>query len=182
MGCRTELRDTEAEHKKAMAELEEMRETMERMELERAEMVAEVEAQIERALASMAVDIDDSDYGSERPLSRLSSRPGSRLSSRAQSPLSPRSSGRHLRSFPTESTLAEHYGESASDMRNSVSPIREDGEDEEEANAQAAREKAKRFSLTKDELGMQAVDEGIALKSEGIAKKVLEIQQKVCTA
>ncbi|KAL1706235.1 AEX-3 domain-containing protein [Schizophyllum commune] len=178
----SQLRDTEAEHKKAMAELEEMRETMERMELERAEMVAEVEAQIERALASMAVDIDDSDYGSERPLSRLSSRPGSRLSSRAQSPLSPRSSGRHLRSFPTESTLAEHYGESASDMRNSVSPIREDGEDEEEANAQAAREKAKRFSLTKDELGMQAVDEGIALKSEGIAKKVLEIQQKVCKA
>ena len=42
MGCRIELRDTEAEHKKAMAELEEMRETMERMELERAEMVAEV--------------------------------------------------------------------------------------------------------------------------------------------
>ncbi|KAL1741866.1 AEX-3 domain-containing protein [Schizophyllum fasciatum] len=176
----SQLRDTETEHKKAMAELEEMRETMERMELERAEMVAEVEAQIERALASMAVDIDDSDYGSERPLSRLSSRPGSRLSSRAQSPLSPRSSHRHLRSFPTESTLAEHYGESASDVRNGVSPIKEDGEDEEEAEARAqeARDK-KRFSLTKDELGMQAVDEGIALKSEGIAKKVLEIQQKV---
>jgi EEF1A N-terminal glycine/lysine methyltransferase len=40
-----------------------MRETMERMEEERAEMVTEVEAQIERALASMAVDVEEPDYG-----------------------------------------------------------------------------------------------------------------------
>ncbi|TRM66313.1 AEX-3 domain-containing protein [Schizophyllum amplum] len=176
-----QLRDTESAHKTAMVELEQMRETMERMELERAEMVAEVEAQIERALASMAVDIDDSEYGSERTHSRLSSRPGSRMSSRAQSPLSPRSSGRHLRSFPTESTLAEHYGEGAPEGHNGVTPIKEDREEEEDSGThdEEAREKAKRFSATKDELGMQAVDEGIALKSEGIAKKVLEIQQKV---
>ncbi|KAF8873029.1 hypothetical protein BD779DRAFT_1679434 [Infundibulicybe gibba] len=55
-----ELKNTEMMHRDAISELE-------KMEPERAEMVAEVEAQIERALASMAVDIDNSDYGSSRP-------------------------------------------------------------------------------------------------------------------
>ncbi len=74
----TELRDTENAHKKATEELEQMREMMDRMEEERAEMVAEVEAQIERALTSMAVDFDDSDYASSRPVSRLSNISGTR--------------------------------------------------------------------------------------------------------
>ena len=41
-----------------------MRTEMEKMEDERAQMIAEVEAQIEKALASMIVDLDDSDYDS----------------------------------------------------------------------------------------------------------------------
>ena len=76
-------------------------EAMERMEQERAEMIAEVEAQIERALASMAVDMDDSDYGGSRPSSRLSSRSApSALHLSGSRP-------RPLRSFSTESTLTD---------------------------------------------------------------------------
>jgi nicotinamide N-methyltransferase len=104
-----ELRETEQAQQEAMLELQQMRETMERMEEERAEMVAEVEAQIERALASlasMAVDTDDLDYGSSRPDSRLSNVSGT--SSRSASDAT---KTRHLRSFGTESTLAKSYGE-----------------------------------------------------------------------
>ena len=66
-GFPAELKETEEAHNKALRELEEMRNTMEKMEEERAEMIAEVEAQIERALAHMAVDAEDSDYGGSRP-------------------------------------------------------------------------------------------------------------------
>jgi nicotinamide N-methyltransferase len=51
-----------------------MRETMKRIDEERAEMVAEIEAQIERALASMAVDVEEPDYGN------MSFPPGSGMS------------------------------------------------------------------------------------------------------
>ena len=97
-----ELKETEDNHKKALRELEEMRNTMEKMEEERAEMIAEVEAQIERALANMAVDAEDSEYGGSRPSSRLSSRsaPGSYAAF---------SRSRGLRSFGTDSTLAESF-------------------------------------------------------------------------
>ena len=54
---------------------------MEFMEQERAEMVTEVEAQIEKALASMAMDIDDSDEYDSPPGSRLSSQSGGHLTS-----------------------------------------------------------------------------------------------------
>jgi len=37
-----ELRDTEVAHKEAMTELDKMKDTMEKMEQERAEMIAEV--------------------------------------------------------------------------------------------------------------------------------------------
>jgi hypothetical protein len=53
-----QLRDTETAHRDAIIELEKTKETMEKIEDERAEMVASVGVQIERALASMAVDID----------------------------------------------------------------------------------------------------------------------------
>ena len=69
-------------HRQALQELEQMRQNMEKMEEERAEMIAEVEAQIERALAHMAVDVEDSDYGGSRPSSR---RPEGRAGSRGGS-------------------------------------------------------------------------------------------------
>ncbi|PPQ80823.1 hypothetical protein CVT25_001948 [Psilocybe cyanescens] len=177
----TQLKDTEKAHKEATLELERMKETMDRMEQERAEMVAEVEAQIERALASMAVEMDDSDYGSSRPNSRLSNISGSR-SRRA----SDAAKSRHLRSFGTESTLAESYGidameeeEIASEKPRETSTILEDDEEE------PAIAKKKRFSASDVDVpqdGMNAVDEGISQKSDKIAQKVLEIQQKLESA
>ncbi|KAJ6610915.1 AEX-3 domain-containing protein [Mycena sp. CBHHK59/15] len=181
-----QLKDTESAHSGAMIELERMRETMEKMEQERAEMVAEVEAQIERALASMAVDID-SDYGSSRPSSRLSSRPSSRLSSVSRSRrTSDAAKSRPLRSFGTESTLAESYEEA--DLEHSV-PKQLDRETdtipEGEEEEPASPNRKKRFSASETDMpqdGMNAVDEGISQKSDNIAQKVLEIQQKLESA
>ncbi|KAJ7293573.1 DENN domain-containing protein [Mycena rebaudengoi] len=177
----TQLRETEHAHTEAMSELEKMRETMERMELERAEMVAEVEAQIERALASMAVDVD-SDYGSSRPNSRLSSRPNSRLSSVSRSRRSSDAAKtRPLRSIATESTLAESYEEADLGKQEE----RETGtipEGEEEEDIPPSPSRKKRFSASERDMpqdGMNAVDEGISQKSDRIAQKVLEIQQKL---
>ncbi|KAH9849744.1 AEX-3 domain-containing protein [Lenzites betulinus] len=188
MKLQQQLQDTEKAHHSALQELEDMRTTMEKMEEERAEMIAEVEAQIERALAHMAVDVDDSDYGGSRPSSRMSSR----------SAPAPR---RPLRSFGTESTLAEAY--SAGDLREefTLKPERATGtlleQPEEEERAAAATEgereqrekeqdekekKKKRFSaadMDAQQDGMKAVDEGISQKSDKIAQKVLQIQRKL---
>ncbi|KAF8898744.1 hypothetical protein BD779DRAFT_1607447 [Infundibulicybe gibba] len=177
-----QLKDTEVAHRDAMSELEKMKDTMEKMEQERAEMVAEVEAQIERALASMAVDIDDSDYGSSRPSSRLSSVSGPTRSRRA----SDATKNRHMRSFGTESTLAETFSEDGEDP--SITKIeRENGtiEEADEEDATISVSKKKRFSASEVDMpqdGMNAVDEGISQKSDKIAQKVLEIQQKLETA
>ncbi|KZV77646.1 hypothetical protein PENSPDRAFT_679188 [Peniophora sp. CONT] len=110
-----QLRDTEGAHLAAVQELTEMREMMESMEEERAQMVAEVEAQIERALASMAIgsdaddDLDDDDASGSEWGAGPSSRPGSRSGSRAGSRSSRRTGDKHLRSFGTDSTLADSY-------------------------------------------------------------------------
>ncbi|KAI0825117.1 AEX-3 domain-containing protein [Trametes gibbosa] len=190
MKLQQQLQDTEKAHHSALQELEDMRSTMEKMEEERAEMIAEVEAQIERALAHMAVDVEDSDYGGSRPSSRMSSRsaPSGSYAGRA----------RPLRSFSTESTLAESY--SAGDLREefTLKPERATGtvleqpEEEEAAEARAEgelakmkeqeRQKQKRFSaadMDGQQDGMKAVDEGISQKSDKIAQKVLQIQRKV---
>ena len=163
-----------------MLELERMKDTMDKMEQERAEMVAEVEAQIERALASMAVDIDDSDYGGSRPHSRLSNMSGSR--SRRPSDAA---KSRHLRSFGTDSTLAESYGEEMEAMEESSAVDKLDRENAiiEEEEEDITLPIRKRFSASEMDApqdGMNAVDEGISQKSDKIAQKVLEIQQKVC--
>lgn len=187
----TQLHDTEVAHKEALVELERMRETMERMEEERAEMVAEVEAQIERALASMAVDVDESDYEGD-----LASRPGSRMSvarstasgsrsRRASDPIKDGSvaSGSRLRSFGTESTLAEQYENGDETLVHGKSDRETDTIAEEDETP--ASPKTKRFSATQAELvqdGMMAVDEGISERSDRIAQKVLQIQQKLETA
>lgn len=168
-----------------MLELERMKETMDRMEQERAEMVAEVEAQIEHALASMAVDID-SDYGAggSRPGSRLSSVAGS--SSRRPSDAGAGAKHRQLRSFGTESTLAESYdGEDAPATSNDVvSKIREastikEVDEEEEPSTPSKKKRFSASDLEGQQDGMNAVDEGISFRSDKIAQKVLEIQQKV---
>lgn len=164
-----------------MLELAQMRENMERMEEERAEMMAEVEAQIERALASMAVDVDvDSEYSDySRP-----SRPSSRTSSHAF-PRSRRASdaGKRLPSIGTESTLAESYNERDLNDDNIIGTVaRETGTIDEEDEEPISPTKKKRFSATEGESlqdGMTAVDEGISQKSDKIAQKVLQIQQKV---
>jgi EEF1A N-terminal glycine/lysine methyltransferase len=187
-----ELRETESAHQDAMIELEKMKETMERMEEERAEMVAEVEAQIERALQSMAVDIDDSDYeDNSRPSSRLSSRPSSRLSNTSTTHTRTRKASevtmRQLRSFPTDSTLTESYdsgveGTLSSKVDRQNGTIEEGEEEEETPEHSISAAKKKRFSATQADMpqdGMTAVDEGISQKSDKIAQKVLEIQQKV---
>jgi len=168
-----------------MVELDQMKDTMDRMEQERAEMVAEVEAQIERALASMAVDFD-SDYS--RPGSRQSSAVGS--VSRRPSDASGGVKHRQLRSFGTESTLAESYDDedtgaqvTSHDVTSKIreaTTIKED--DEEEPEQPLTPSKKKRFSasdLEGQQDGMNAVDEGISLRSDKIAQKVFEIQQKV---
>jgi hypothetical protein len=180
----TELRDTENAHRDAVIELEKMKETMETMELERAEMIAEVEAQIERALASMAVDISDSEYGSSRPPSRLSNKSGIRSRKTSDASRRPSGPGKGLRSFSTDSTLAETYGEDETITVNRdelpTSDLKGDSIQEEDEEVTPA--KKKRFSATDVELpsdGMNAVDEGISMTSDKIAQKVLEIQQKV---
>ena len=159
-----------------MLELDRMKDTMDKMEQERAEMVAEVEAQIERALASMAVDIDDSDYGGSRPHSRLSNMSGSR-SRRPSDAAKPR----YHRSFGTESTLAESYGDEIEALEESSSADKLDRENTiiEEDEEDITLTRRKRFSASEMD-GMNAVDEGISQKGDKIAQKVLEIQQKVC--
>jgi nicotinamide N-methyltransferase len=159
-----------------------MKETMEKMELERAEMVAEVEAQIEMALASMAVDVDDSDEGGTG--SHTGSRPHSRLSSTSGQQRSRRTSDagkRVLRSFGTESTLAESYVDGKDDALVGRSE-RGTGTIVEDDEESAPSPKKKRFSATEVDMpqdGMNAVDEGISQKTDRIAQKVFEIQQKV---
>ncbi|KIM50869.1 hypothetical protein SCLCIDRAFT_12273 [Scleroderma citrinum Foug A] len=55
------LIDTEKEHKGALIELQRMCETTGHMEEELPEMVTKVEAEIVHGLASMAIDVDESD-------------------------------------------------------------------------------------------------------------------------
>jgi len=177
-----ELRDTESAHKDAVVELERMRETMEKMEQERAEMVAEVEAQIERALESMAVGLDESDYESSRPHSRLSGKSGATSAGTRSRRPSDGARTRHLRSFATDSTLAETFEEeNVPDSASSTQAERktdtiEEGDEEESSSPK----KKKRFSASGEPPdNMAAVDEGISQKSDKIAQKVLEIQSKV---
>ena len=184
--CFSELKDTEVAHREALVELQKMRDTMDTMEQERADMVAEVEAQIEKALASMAVDIEDSDEDDDsRPSSRMSSssighisRPNSRASrSRRTSDAGMR---KQLRSFGTESTLVETYETMREEAQGKLDLAKEEVIEEEDEGAQSPTKK-NRFSASggDGQDGMTAVDEGISERSDRIAAKVLQIQQKV---
>ncbi|KZT02704.1 uncharacterized protein LAESUDRAFT_684942, partial [Laetiporus sulphureus 93-53] len=173
----SQLRETEDAHKKALTDLENMKKEMERMEEERAEMIAEVEAQIERALESMAVEMSDSECGS-RPSSRMSSRSAPTTYRR------PTERTRPLRSFSTESTLAESYEghgrESVEYHKLSSKDAVPEVDEEEEVSKRAKRFSANLMDMAQD--GMSAVDEGISQKSDKITQKVLEIQRKLESA
>jgi nicotinamide N-methyltransferase len=133
----------------------------------------------------MAVDVDSDYDGSSRASSRLSSRPDSRASSVSRSRRTSDTAKRPLRSFGTESTLAESYEEDEVERIVPKQLDRETGTipEAEEEETPASPNRKKRFSASETDLpqdGMNAVDEGISQKSDRIAQKVLEIQQKVC--
>ncbi|KAI1797896.1 DENN domain-containing protein [Ganoderma leucocontextum] len=182
----SKLSETEDAHRTALEELEDMRTQMERMEEERAEMIAEVEAQIERALVHMAVDVDDSDYGGSRPSSRLSTRSAPSTSGGAHR-FAADGRTRPLRSFSTESTLAESFanGDDLIKTERVTGTVMEEEEPESDERVKGTEKKKKRFSAGADveqHDGMKAVDEGISQKSDKIAQKVLQIQRKLESA
>ena len=173
---------------------------MVRMEQERLEMVAEVEAQIERALASMQVEVlsDVSEYSDD-------SRPNSRMS-RPTTPGTPKTRSRRgsitekrLRSYGTESTLVDYNDDARHHAADRSTTVIEEAEEEAEGDEKRKRtsvEEAqdipdedltivKRFSAEANRAdknhqdAMGAVDMGISEKSDKIAQKVMEIQRKV---
>lgn len=175
------LRETEDAHRQAVRDMENMRSEMEKMEEERAEMIAEVEAQIESALASMAVGVDVSDEdgqydGASDAASAKSRGPRSRKGSIAKQP-----SKRHLRTFPTDTTLAEPVPAvpSLNKLDETASKVETVAEEKGEEPPESPTKK--RFSAHAEDGndGMKAVDEGISERSDRIAQKVLQIQQKV---
>jgi hypothetical protein len=150
-----------------------MRSAMEKMEEERAQLVAEVEAQIERALASMsmAVEMDESsdfsqDERSALPRSRPSSAPTSRRPSNAALRSPP------MRAFSTESTLAETDEETMHPIDAAVSG-------DEALGNESSQKRTNCDSTDRRNDAMNALDEGIHTNSDRIAQKVLQIQQKV---
>ncbi|KZT44375.1 hypothetical protein SISSUDRAFT_976953 [Sistotremastrum suecicum HHB10207 ss-3] len=161
-----QLQETEAAHHDAVNELEIMRVEMEKLEQERALMVAEVEAQIERALASMQVD--DSEYGS-RPTSPRVQSPSSNSSSRR--PSINIAIHRGHRSFATDSTVTEPTtdGEKTSSVDSTQKTV------VAETNRSESPEE-RRFTGSQD---LDRLDAGISEQSDKITQKVLQIQQKV---
>jgi len=163
-----------------------MRLNMARMEEERAAMVAEVEAQIERALQSMMISESEPEDRDMMVYSRPTSRRSSVTSASG-------AGGRGLRSFG--STLVEEREaeeEAAREEERREEKVRAFVEEKERAEKEAKEKasegekeepkKLKRFSATQRDSridGMMAVDENITDKSDKISKKVMEIQQKV---
>lgn len=153
-----------------------MREAMDKMEEERAQLVEEVEAQIERALASMslAVEMGDSDAESQaESLRSMSSRPssgvGSRRSSNAGHSIPPRP-------FSTDSTLAG-TAETDEETRHSMDSS---AFSEVEASPTVGHDEHPRPGTVDRSSDMVAVDESIHQNTDRIAQKVMQIQQKVC--
>ena len=152
-----------------------MRLNMVKMEAEQAAMVAEVEAQIEQALQSMVMsESEPDDHDIEAVISPRTSRPSSRRSSTTSG-----GGSRALRSFGTESTLAEDIEAEAEE---SVPDKQRQADQNVEENCDPEPKKMKRFSATQHDApgdGMNNVDENISERSDRISRKVLEIQQKV---
>ncbi|KAG8911298.1 hypothetical protein FRC01_005792, partial [Tulasnella sp. 417] len=184
------LVDTEAKHKQAVVELERMKVEMDEMEEEREKMVADVEAQIERALASMTLS---DHYESDSQSSNFSMRSTGRIGAMRSRPGSA-NSHRHrgLRSFATSSTLAvnamadedmERIGEGQDDTM----VIEEEEGSGEGATARKAssadlKQKKRRFSASSQEPhldGLNAVDVGISQRIDTVAEKMMAIQAKL---
>jgi hypothetical protein len=180
-----------------MIELERMRQEMDEMERERSQMIAEVEAQIERALVSMAFSDNMSDAGISEG---GTSRPGSALSSHASSRPSSRTGGAsyntHLRSFGTATTLAPDdqlveshpFGDESGPSLHSPTIMTTVKEADEDVQPQPRKveplsENAlRRWTSIKREPhndGLTAIDVGISERSDAVAQKMLQIQQKV---
>jgi len=206
--CSIELKEAENAHRDAVAELEKMRDAMVKMEQERLEMVAEVEAQIERALASMQVEIlsEVSEYSDgSRPNSRMSDLPT--ISRRPMTPGSPGArsrkgsmTGKRLGSYGTESTLVDYDDDVRNNVADRSTTVIQETEEEAEGEERRKRPSIdnvqeipdedvtivkKRFSAEANSVdknhqdAMGAVDMGISEKSDKIAQKVMEIQRKV---
>ncbi|KDQ05918.1 hypothetical protein BOTBODRAFT_122115 [Botryobasidium botryosum FD-172 SS1] len=173
---KAQLIERENAHREAMIELERMRVNMDEMERERAQMVAEVEAQIEKALQSMAfsdgLSISDS------------SRPGSVFSTRPNSP-SVNSVGRPVRSIGTASTLAGDEDVKSGDekerhlieMMEDTTAVHPAGDGEPLTEVRLRKFSATHMDAAAD--GLKGMDHGITEKSDQVAQKVLQIQQKV---
>jgi len=174
-------------HREALIELQKMRETMEFMEQECVEIVAKVEAQIKKALVSMAMDIDNSDEYDSQPGSCLSLQSGCHLSCPSSQTsrschMSDAGMRKQLRSFGTEGMLVDAYDLAREDAQAKLDLSKEEGIEEEEDDEAPQSPKMKRFSASGGEGqqdGMSAVDEGISECSNRIAQKVLQIQHKV---
>lgn len=167
---RAELQDTEKAHKDAKVELEKMRSEIERMESERAAMIAEVEAQIERALSSMAFSETESDIGGS----------GSRSSSRRPSFRANSAAGSAFGDVRSESIAEESDAEGVPETP--THHHKHDAEEQKERKEKGKEEvKVQNFdgSSALPDTNMNAVDQGISEKSERIARKVLAIQEKV---
>jgi len=196
----TELKEAEHAHRDAVGELEKMRDAMVKMEQERLEMVAEVEAQIERALASMQIEIhsDASEYSDySRPSSRMSG-PIATGTPKTRSRKGSVSEKR-LRSYGTESTLVDYNDDVRHHVGDRSATVIEETEEEAEGDERRKRPGVddvqdipdedltivKRFSAEANRNDknhqdvMGAVDMGISEKSDKIAQKVMEIQRKV---
>ncbi|KAH7345056.1 AEX-3 domain-containing protein [Rhizoctonia solani] len=227
------LASKENEHQAALVELESMRQNMDEMERERAQMVAEVEAQIERALASMAFSDGDnySDYTHSRPgsaMSQVSQGSGSRIGGHSGIGIGAASIGglsgidghslRHAGSGPALRQSSTRSASGSISMRSTsesfegsirrlrslatVTTLADDASDEVtrvgvDLSAQVKAElghpikptmildddsavHVRRFSVSEHDgvNNMGAVDLGITERSDVVALKVQQIQQK----
>ena len=174
-----------------------MRVEMEEMEEEREKMVEEVEAQIERALASMTLsDHYESDY------SQNSNQTGGRFGgsrSGGSRPGTSSGAGRPLRSFATASTLAGNavdHNRGLEEVEQDTTMVIEEEDpratnpgsrkpsiDSKRSGSLAARKR--RFSAASRDPhfdGLDAVDVGISQRIDHVSEKMVAIQQKVCSS
>lgn len=172
-----------------------MRVEMEEMEVEREKMVEEVEAQIERALASMTLsDHYESDYSQGSNLSRRStmSQPNQRFggsrSGGGSRPGTSSGAARPLRSFATASTLS-------GDPEQDETMVLEEEAEQQQLQQQRAGGPSRKHSISTNFSGrkrrfsnsgtdpnvdsLDAVDVGISQRIDTVAEKMMAIQHKV---
>ena len=166
-----------------------MRNMMLTMEMERAQMIAEVEDQIRM----ITVQIDPDEFDAE-------SRPSSRMST-VSAPSTLRKSESHphiLRASSTQSTLVEsasmgnlrasasgekeHRGRDEIRASHRTSTVPELDEPEEDKDTESVAERKKRFSATRGDLpqdGMAAVDDALSHATALVNQSISNIQRRV---